>query len=64
MKRKYHNDYGRPFVVKADLSGVQLIHDAILANLLSAVVILEKRCSEACGMPNMVDLDVCEDEPS
>lgn len=42
LKIKYHNDYGRPLVVKADLRGAHKIHEAILKNPLLQVIILKK----------------------
>lgn len=62
LKMKLYNDSGYPVLVKDDLCGARLIHEATLKNSLASAASIKERRKKVDEVTNIVDLDVHENK--
>lgn len=62
LKMKYHNNSGKLVIIKDNIHGARLIHEAILKNLLATIVSSKKRKKKAYEAINLVELNACKEE--
>lgn len=64
LKINYHDDSGKPILVKANLLGAHKIQEVELKNPLLVIVITEGRSRETDGALSVIDLNVHKGKPT